>query len=110
MKELVEKINAEFEVFAANAAAQVEKNNKAAGTRARKSALEISKLMKEFPQGFRRSCEIIEFRTTIKAVLRGSLYRFRFYRASSHLLSRGTNGCFILPIRAAFRSGANRRL
>ena len=48
MKELVEKINAEFEVFAANAAAQVEKNNKAAGTRARKSALEISKLMKEF--------------------------------------------------------------
>ena len=28
--------------------AQVEKNNKAAGTRARKSALEISKLMKEF--------------------------------------------------------------
>ena len=43
MKELVEKINAEFEVFAANAAAQVEKNNKAAGTRARKSALEISK-------------------------------------------------------------------
>ena len=34
MKELVEKINAEFEVFAANAAAQVEKNNKAAGTRA----------------------------------------------------------------------------
>ena len=32
MKELVEKINAEFEVFAANAAAQVEKGNKAAGT------------------------------------------------------------------------------
>ena len=48
MKELVAKINAEFEVFAANAAAQVEKNNKAAGTRARKSALEISKMMKEF--------------------------------------------------------------
>ena len=54
MKELVEKINAEFEVFAANAAAQVEKGNKAAGTRARKSALEISKLMKEF----RRGCQI----------------------------------------------------
>ena len=52
MKELVAKINAEyeveFEVFAANATAQVEKNNKAAGTRARKSALELSKLMKEF--------------------------------------------------------------
>ena len=48
MKELVAKINAEYEVFAANAAAQVEKGNKAARTRARKSALEISKLMKEF--------------------------------------------------------------
>jgi len=48
MKELVAKINAEFEVFAANAEAQVEKGNKAAGMRARKSALEISKLMKEF--------------------------------------------------------------
>lgn len=48
MKTLVEQINAEFEVFAANAAAQVEKGNKAAGTRARKAALEISKLMKDF--------------------------------------------------------------
>ena len=48
MKELVEKINAEYEAFAANAAAQVEKGNKAAGTRARKSALELMKLMKEF--------------------------------------------------------------
>ncbi len=48
MKELVEKINAEYELFLANANAQVEKGNKAAGTRARKSALELSKLMKEF--------------------------------------------------------------
>ncbi|WP_295939856.1 histone H1 [uncultured Alistipes sp.] len=48
MKNLVSKINAEFEVFAMNSAAQVEKGNKAAGTRARKAALEISKLMKEF--------------------------------------------------------------
>lgn len=48
MRTLVEQINAEFEVFAANAAAQVEKGNKAAGTRARKAALEISKLMKDF--------------------------------------------------------------
>ena len=47
MKELVEKINAEYEAFAANAAAQVEKGNKAAGTRARKSALELTKLMGE---------------------------------------------------------------
>ena len=48
MKELVEKINAEFEVFAANAAAQVEKNNKAAGTRARKASLELENLLKRF--------------------------------------------------------------
>ena len=48
MKELVAKINAEYEVFAANAAAPVEKGHKAAGPRARTSALEISKLMKEF--------------------------------------------------------------
>ena len=48
MKELVAKINEQYEIFAANAAAQVEKGNKAAGTRARKAALELSKLMKEF--------------------------------------------------------------
>ncbi len=48
MKELVEKINAQYEVFAENAAAQVEKGNKAAGTRARKAALELAKLMKDF--------------------------------------------------------------
>lgn len=48
METLVAKINAEFEVFKANAAAQLEKGNKAAGTRARKAALEISKLMKDF--------------------------------------------------------------
>ena len=46
MKNLVEKINAEYEVFVSNANAQVEKGNKAAGTR--KAALELSKLMKEF--------------------------------------------------------------
>ena len=48
MKELVNQINAEIEVFQKNAAAQVEKGNKAAGTRARKAALNISKLMKDF--------------------------------------------------------------
>lgn len=47
MKELVEKINATWAVFAEN----VEKNvagNKAAGTRARKASLELEKLLKEF--------------------------------------------------------------
>ena len=48
MKELIEKINAEFESFTTESTQQVEKGNKAAGTRARKSALELSKLMKEF--------------------------------------------------------------
>ncbi|MBO4557708.1 MAG: histone H1 [Bacteroidales bacterium] len=48
MKKLVEQINAEIELFQKNAAAQVEKGNKAAGTRARKAALNLSKLMKEF--------------------------------------------------------------
>ncbi len=48
MKTLVENINAQYEVFAENAALQVEKNNKAAGTRARKAALELTKLLKDF--------------------------------------------------------------
>lgn len=48
MKELVEKINAEFAAFAENAAAQVEKGNKAAGARARKAALALMKDLKDF--------------------------------------------------------------
>ena len=48
MEELVKQIKAEFEVFEKNADAQVEKGNKAAGTRARKAALNLSKMMKEF--------------------------------------------------------------
>ena len=48
MKELIEKINAEFASFTTEENAQVEKGNKAAGTRARKNALELSKLFKEF--------------------------------------------------------------
>ncbi|MFA7116912.1 MAG: histone H1 [Bacteroidales bacterium] len=48
MKELIEKINVEIELFTQNSEAQMEKGNKAAGTRARKAALNLSKLMKEF--------------------------------------------------------------
>lgn len=48
MKELVAKINEAFEAFYKDAALQVEKGNKAAGTRARKASLELEKLMKEF--------------------------------------------------------------
>ena len=48
MNELVAKINEAFEAFSMDAALQVEKGNKAAGTRARKASLELEKLMKEF--------------------------------------------------------------
>ena len=48
MKELVAEINEAFEAFSKDAELQVEKGNKAAGTRARKASLELEKLMKEF--------------------------------------------------------------
>ena len=48
MNELIEKINAGFETLKADAELQVEKGNKAAGTRARKTSLELEKLLKEF--------------------------------------------------------------
>lgn len=48
MKELVAQIQEQYAIFNANAEAQIVKNNKAAGTRARKAALELSKLMKDF--------------------------------------------------------------
>ena len=48
MKELLEKINAEAEAFGKTATLQLEKGNKAAGVRARKSAMELCKLLKEF--------------------------------------------------------------
>ena len=48
MKELIEKINAEYEAFSKEAEQQIEKGNKAAGTRPRKTALELSKLFKDF--------------------------------------------------------------
>jgi hypothetical protein len=48
MVELVNKIKAEFEALATDANLQIEKGNKAAGTRARKSSLDLEKLLKEF--------------------------------------------------------------
>ena len=50
MKELVDQIKAQMEAFSKDADAQVVKGNKAAGTRARKAALELSKMLKEFRQ------------------------------------------------------------
>ncbi|MBR1573307.1 MAG: histone H1 [Bacteroidales bacterium] len=48
MKELVEKIKAEYQSFVVNADAQIAKGNKAAGARARKVALELMNDFKEF--------------------------------------------------------------
>jgi len=48
MKTLVENLNQLFSDFQKDAAAQVEKGNKAAGTRARKTSLSIEKALKEF--------------------------------------------------------------
>lgn len=48
MKELLEKIQEVYKAFETDAQLQIEKGNKAAGTRARKSSLELEKLMKEF--------------------------------------------------------------
>ena len=48
MKNLVEKLNRDFEAFTKDAALQVESGNKAAGQRARKVSLDIEKALKEF--------------------------------------------------------------
>lgn len=48
MKDLVAKINAEIEIFKTESESLAEKGVKAAGARARKSSLEIEKLLKEF--------------------------------------------------------------
>lgn len=48
MKDLIAKINEIHDTLKADAALQIEKGNKAAGTRARKASLELEKLMKEF--------------------------------------------------------------
>jgi len=48
MKELVSKIQEQIAAFSENATLQVEKNNKAAGARARKASLELEKSLKEF--------------------------------------------------------------
>ena len=48
MKELAAKIKEAYAAFQNDATAQVEKGNKAAGTRARKASLQVEKLLKEF--------------------------------------------------------------
>ena len=48
MNELIEKIKEMSEALLVDAAAQAEKGNKAAGTRARKVSLDLEKVLKEF--------------------------------------------------------------
>lgn len=48
MESLLKQIHEAYEAFRADAALQLEKSNKAAGTRARKASLTLEKLMKEF--------------------------------------------------------------
>ncbi|MGN7811759.1 histone H1 [Flavobacterium sp. 22076] len=48
MKDLIAKINTEIETFKTESESLSEKGVKAAGARARKSSLEIEKLLKEF--------------------------------------------------------------
>lgn len=48
MQKLMAQIDQQIEAFSLNAKLQLEKGNKAAGTRARKAALDLSKLLKEF--------------------------------------------------------------
>ena len=48
MNELLTQIQDVYAAFSTDAVLQIEKNNKATGTRARKASLELEKLMKEF--------------------------------------------------------------
>ena len=48
MKELIDQLAALYAAFEKDAKAQAEAGNKAAGTRARKSSLEIEKAMQAF--------------------------------------------------------------
>lgn len=48
MKELIDNINVQIEVFEKNSNLQLVNGNKGAGARARKASLELGKLMKEF--------------------------------------------------------------
>ncbi|MDR1653998.1 MAG: histone H1 [Prevotellaceae bacterium] len=48
MEKLVKSIVADYEAFLTDATAQLEKGNKAAGTRARKVSLGLEKKLKEF--------------------------------------------------------------
>lgn len=48
MEKLVAKLRSDVEAFFTDAQAQIDKGNKAAGTRARKASLELEKALKAF--------------------------------------------------------------
>lgn len=48
MKELLEKMQEAYKTFETEAMQQLERGNKAAGTRARQASLQLEKLTKEF--------------------------------------------------------------
>ena len=48
MEKLVKQIEESYSSFILDANAQIEKGNKAAGTRARKASLEMEKMLKDF--------------------------------------------------------------
>lgn len=57
MEALLKDIEAMMETFKIDAQLQLTKNNKAAGTRARKAALELGKRMKEFRKVSLEACK-----------------------------------------------------
>jgi len=57
MQNLVNQIEAQIQLFKENAEAHVAKGNKAAGARARKATLELTKLFKEFRKQSVESCK-----------------------------------------------------
>lgn len=48
MKDIIEQISAKADAFLKDAASQLEKGNKAAGLRARRTSLELEPLLKQF--------------------------------------------------------------
>ena len=64
MEKILKQAAELYAAFAKDANAQVEKGNKAAGTRARKAALEICKLMKDFIEQGGVSTDLIYWKKT----------------------------------------------
>jgi hypothetical protein len=48
MENVFSEVKSKYDAFAKDATLQIERSNKAAGTRARKASLELERLLKEF--------------------------------------------------------------